>query len=145
MKKYAKEFLLRGLVACAGGPVVLAIIYGILGACGQVETVSTLDACKEILTITLMAFLAAGVTMVYQVEELPLFLAILIHGVVLYLDYLIIYLVNGWIAEGIEPLLVFTAVFVAGYALVWAFIYAVTRRNAKRINRKLLGSNMGQE
>ena len=32
MKKFWKEFLLRGLVAAAGGPVVLAIIYGILGA-----------------------------------------------------------------------------------------------------------------
>ena len=144
MKKYIKEFLLRGLVACAGGPVVLAIIYGILGACGEVETVSTLSVCREIFTITLMAFLAAGVTMVYQVEELPLFLAILIHGVVLYLDYLIIYLVNGWIAEGIAPLLIFTAVFVAGYALIWAFIYAVTRRNAKQINLKLLNSNKDQ-
>ena len=111
MKKYVKEFLLRGLTACAGGPVVLAIIYGILGACGAVETVATLEVCKGILTITLMAFLAAGVTVVYQIEELPLFPAILIHGIVLYLDYLLIYLVNGWIAKGSAPLAVFTLVF----------------------------------
>ena len=137
MKKYVKEFLLRGLTACAGGPVVLAIIYGILGACGTVETVTTLEACKGILTITLMAFLAAGVTVVYQIEELPLFPAILIHGIVLYLDYLLIYLVNGWIAKGSAPLAVFTLVFVVGYALTWLVIYLVTRNSTKKVNRML--------
>ena len=37
MKKFWKEFLFRGLICAAGGPVVLAIIYGILGATGTVE------------------------------------------------------------------------------------------------------------
>lgn len=139
MKKYVKEFLKRGLLACAGGPVILAIIYGILGASGTVVSLDPMEVCKGILTITLMAFLAAGVTMVYQIEELPLFLAVLIHGIVLYLDYLMIYLVNGWIAEGLMPLLVFTGVFVAGYAVTWLIIYAVIRRDTRSVSRKLHG------
>ena len=144
MKKCVMEFVRRGLMAAAGGPVILAIIYGILGAVGVIETLTPWEVCKGVLSITLMAFIAGGITMVYTVERLPLISAILIHAGVLYLDYLIIYLVNGWIAEGIAPLLIFTAVFVAGYALIWAFIYAVTRRNAKQINLKLLNSNKDQ-
>lgn len=135
MKKYMKEFFFRGLLVCGGGPVVLAIIYGILGACGVIESLTPMEVCKGVLTITLMAFLAAGITVVYQIEELPLFLAVLLHGIVLYLDYLMIYLVNGWIADGVTPLLIFTAVFVAGYALIWAIIYCITRHNTRKINQ----------
>lgn len=137
MKKYMKEFFFRGLLVCGGGPVVLAIIYGILGACGVIESLTPMEVCKGVLTITLMAFLAAGITVVYQIEELPLFLAVLLHGSVLYLNYLMIYLVNGWIADGVTPLLIFTAVFVAGYALIWAIIYCITRHNTQKINRQL--------
>lgn len=139
MKKYMKEFLTRGLFSCAGGPVILAIIYGILGACGVIETLNPAEVCKGILTIALMAFLAGGVSVVYQIEELPLFPAVLIHGIVLYLDYLLIYLVNGWIPGGTKPLLIFTGIFVAGYAVIWLIIYAIIRRDAQKINRRLPG------
>lgn len=137
MKKYMKEFLTRGLFSCAGGPVILAIIYGILGACGVIETLTPAEVCKGILTIALMAFLAGGVSVVYQIEELPLFPAVLIHGIVLYLDYLMIYLVNGWIPGGTKPLLIFTGVFVAGYAIIWLVIYTIIRSNTQKINRQL--------
>ena len=137
MKKYALEFLKRGMVACWGGPVLLAIIYGILGCCGVINSLPVFDVVKGVLTITLMAFLAAGVTVVYQIESLPLFPAILIHGVILYLDYLMIYLVNGWLKEGIMPLVIFTTIFVVGYAVVWACIYLATRSDTAQINKKL--------
>ena len=141
MKQFWKEFLLRGLVSCGFGPVILAIIYGCLGAGGVVETLTPGEVCKGILSIALMAFIAGGVTAVYQVEELPLFSAILIHGVALYLDYLLLYLVNGWIADGVKPLVVFTLIFVAGYALTWAIIYAIIRKAAQKVNRRLPGEN----
>ncbi len=137
MKKFWKEFLIRGLVSCGFGPIVLAIIYGILGATGTVATLTPGEVCKGILTIALMAFIAGGATAVYQFEELPVFSAALIHGIALYLDYLVIYLVNGWIAEGAKPLLVFTLVFVAGYALIWLVIYTITRKGTNRVNRML--------
>ena len=40
MKKHIVQFLKRGLMAAAGGPVVLAIVYGILGAVGVIETLT---------------------------------------------------------------------------------------------------------
>ena len=139
MKKYWKEFVIRGLVSCGFGPIILAIVYGILGATGVAETLTAAEVCKGILTIALMAFIAGGVTAVYQMEELPLFLAILIHGIALYLDYLMLYLVNGWIAEGVKPLLIFTGIFVVGYALTWAVIYAIIRKDAQKVSRQLPG------
>ena len=137
MKQFWKEFLIRGLVSCGFGPVLLAIIYGILGASGSVQTLAPGEVCRGILSITLMAFVAGGVTAVYQFEQIPLFFAILLHGVALYLDYLIIYLINGWIAKGSAPLAVFTLVFVVGYALTWLAIYLVTRNSTKKVNRML--------
>lgn len=137
MKKFWKEFILRGFVACGFGPIILAIIYGVLGATGAAQTLTPAEVCKGILTIALMAFIAGGVTAVYQMEELPLFLAILIHGIALYLDYLMLYLVNGWIAEGVKPLLIFTGIFILGYAITWAIIYAIIRKDARNINRHL--------
>ena len=140
MKKCVMEFVRRGLMAAAGGPVILAIIYGILGAAGVIETLTPWEVCKGVLSITLMAFIAGGITMVYTVERLPLISAILIHAGVLYLDYLMIYLVNNWLARNLTAFGVFTAIFAAGYAVVWAFIYFVTKAKTDQVNRKLRAS-----
>lgn len=137
MKQHIIHFLKRGMVACWGGPVILAIVYGILGACGVVDSLPVFDVVKGVLTITLMAFLAGGVTVVYHIETLPLFPAILIHGVILYFDYLMIYLVNGWLKEGVMPLVIFTLIFVVGFAVIWLCIYAATRADTTHINQKL--------
>ena len=85
MKKFWKEFLFRGLLCASGGPIVLAIIHGILGATGTVATVSTQEICVTFLSITLLAFIAAGMTAIYQLEQLPLPIMILLHGGALYL------------------------------------------------------------
>lgn len=137
MKKYVMDFLKRGMMACWGGPAVLAIVYGILGACGVTHSLTPGEVTKGILTVTLMAFTAAGITVVYQIEKLPIVPALLIQGGVLYLDYLMIYLVNGWIADGLMPLLIFTGIFVAGYAAVWLVIWLVTRSTTEKLNKKL--------
>lgn len=137
MKKFWKEFLLRGLVSCGFGPIILAIIYGILGTNGTVDFLTPAEVCKGILTIALMAFIAGGVSAIYQFERVSVFMAALIHGIALYFDYLMIYLVNGWIAEGVQPLLIFTGIFVAGYAIIWLIIYACTRKATQRVNHRL--------
>ena len=89
MKKFWKEFLLRGMLCAGGGPVVLAIIYGILGATDTVEYFSPQEVCTGILTITLLAFIAAGMTANYQMEQLPLPPMILLHGGALNIAYIL--------------------------------------------------------
>ena len=135
MKQFFKEFFLRGLPAAAGGPVVLAIIYGILGQCGMIETLTPGEVCLGILSITLMAFIAAGITVVYTLEQLPLLMAILTHGGVLYVDYLLMYLLNDWIPKG--GIGIFTLIFVFGYAAVWLVIYLSISIKTAQINKKL--------
>lgn len=137
MKQYVKEFCHRGLLAAAGGPVVLAIVYGILGKCGAVESISAGAVCAGILSVTLMAFIAAGITVVYTIEQLPLPMAILLHGGVLYLDYLIMYLLNSWIPRNSTGIGIFTAIFVVGYAVIWSFIYLSIRKKTDQINQRL--------
>lgn len=137
MKKFAKEFLFRGLLAAAGGPVVLAIVYGILGATGTVSSFSPREVCLGILTVTLLAFIVAGMTAIYQMEQLPLPSAILIHGAGLYMAYILIYLISGWLKHQMIPILVFTAVFIAGYAVIWLIIYSFIKAKTEQINKKL--------
>lgn len=135
--KYYKQFILRGLVAMGFGPIVLAMIYGILGAVGVVESLPVSEFVFGVLTMVALAFLAGGITIVYQIEELGLSKAITAHGVILYLAYAVVYVTNNWLADGIIPFLVFTGIFVIGYLLVWLIIYFITKKSTDKINKNL--------
>ena len=137
MKAFWKEFLLRGLICAAGGPLVLAVIYGIWSVSGTVTQLTPGEVCLAIFTITLLAFIVAGMTAVYQQEQLPLPIAILLHGGTLYIAYLMIYLINGWLPQQLAAILVFTGIFVGIYALIWLFIYLVNKRKADKLNKML--------
>lgn len=137
MKKFWKEFLLRGLLCASGGPLVLAIIYGILGATGAVEAFTPREVCLGILTITLLAFIAAGMTAIYQMEQLPLPIMILLHGGALYLAYILTYLLNGWLLRELTAILIFTGIFLAGYALIWLIIYCIDKTKTEKLNKML--------
>ena len=139
MKKFLKDFLLRGLICASGGPVVLAIIYGILGATGAAEAFSPREVCLGILTIALLAFIAAGMTAIYQMEQLPLSIMILLHGGGLYIAYILTYLINGWLQNTLIPILVFTGIFAVCYALIWLIIYCVEKAKAEKLNKLLKG------
>ena len=135
MKTFWKEFLLRGLICAAGGPIVLATIYGILGATGTVQAFSPKEVCVGIFTITMLAFIAAGMTAIYQMEQLPLPIMILLHGGALYIAYILTYLLNGWLQKSLVPILIFTGIFVAGYALIWFCIYLNETTKAEKLNK----------
>ncbi len=140
MKKFWKEFLFRGLICASGGPIVLAIIYGILGTTGVAEFLSPREVCMGILTITLLAFTVAGMTAIYQMEQLPLPTMILLHGGALYIAYILTYLLNGWLINQLVPILVFTGIFIAGYAIIWLIIYFISKAKTKKLNKMLKDS-----
>ena len=135
--KHVKNFVLRGLMASGFGPLILAVIYLILQKNGVMQTVTVDEICLGIFTSAALAFVAGAANGVYHIERLPLMLAIWIHGCVLYGAYLAVYLVNGWLAWGKVPVLVFSGIFVAGYLVTWAVIYAVDRKKIARVNRAL--------
>ncbi len=137
MKKFVLEFLRRGFVAAGIGPIVLAIVYLILQQTSAVVTLSVNQVCIGIFSITALAFIAGGMNAIYQIERLPLMVAILIHGGVLYISYLGTYLLNDWLDFGVLPIIVFSAVFVVGYIVIWAIIYSIIKRNTAKLNKML--------
>ena len=133
MKAFFKEFLKRGFISAWGGPFVLAIIYFIVGKAENIQNIPINEVSLGIISITIMAFMAGGITAIYQNDVLPLVSSIMIHAAVLYLDYLIMYLLNDWLPRG--KIGVFTSIFASGFALVWLFIYIFTRRKTDSINK----------
>ena len=137
MKKFILDFLHRGLVACGLVPIILAILYLILRQSAAIETLSVSEVCTGIFSLTALAFLAGGMNSLYQLERLPLMVAILIHGCVLYVGYLGTYLLNDWLDWGVIPVVVFSAIFVVGYIVIWAVIYSIIRKNTAKLNKIL--------
>ena len=137
MKKFLKGFIFRGLVACGFGPLALAVVFLILHSRGVVDVLTVEEMCTGIFSMAALAFAVGGINAIYQIERLPLMAAILIHGGTLYLCYLATYLVNAWLKWAAVPVLVFTIIFVVGYAVIWVIIYTVTKKNTAKVNAVL--------
>ena len=137
MKKFVLEFVRRGFIATGLGPIVLAIVYLILKQSAAIDTLTVNQVCIGIFSLSALAFIAGGMNAIYQVERMPLMTAILIHGGVLYIGYLGTYLLNDWLDFGVIPIIVFTAIFVVGYIVIWAIIYSIIRRNTAKLNEML--------
>ena len=138
MKKNILEFIRRGLTAASFGPIVLAIIYLILKHNNVIDTLTVNQVCLGIFSLSALAFIAGGMNVIYQIEQIPLMVSILIHGVVLYISYLGTYLLNDWLEFGKIPLLVFTVIFVISYLIIWAIIYMIIKKRTEKINEILL-------
>ena len=137
MKRFISVFVLRGLVAMGIGPIVLAIVYSILRHAVAIDTLTVSQVCTGIFSLSALAFVAGGMNAIYQIERMPLMSAILIHGTVLYVGYLCTYLINDWLDIGMIPIIVFTAIFVVGYIVIWTVIYSIIRRKIAKLNKKL--------
>ena len=130
-----KNFFVRGAMYAWGGPVILAIVWACLQAAGVIHGLTVNEVVLGIITTTVMAFIAAGVSIVYQIENLPKAFAGLIQMSVLYIDYLGFYLLNGWIP--VNQIWMFALIFVVGFALIWFIIYFLTRRKVDRMNEMI--------
>ena len=137
MKKYILEFARRGFNAMGFGPLVWAVVYLVLQKYAVVDTLTINQMCTGIFSLTALAFIAGGMNMVYQIERLPLMVAILIHGCVLYVCYLMTYLVNDWLENGVVPVFIFTAIFVVGFVVIWVIICLIMKRKTARVNDAL--------
>lgn len=137
MRKNVLGFFRRGVVACGFGPIVLAILYLILQQKGAVETLTVNQVCLGIFSLSALAFIAGGMNVIYQIERLPLMVAILIHGSVLYVSYLGTYLLNDWLELSVIPILVFSGIFILGYLAIWAIIYSIIKKRTEKLNEIL--------
>ena len=98
------------------------------------EDLTVREVCLGIFSLSALAFLAGGMNVLYRIDRLPLMAAVSIHGGVLYAGYLATYLANGWLDQGVMPVLVFSSIFAMGYLAIWAVIYAIMKRNTARLN-----------
>lgn len=135
MKNFLKGFCDRGMKFAWGGPVVMGIVLLCIQAAGTEVNLTVNQAALGIMTTTLMAFIAAGISVVYQMENLPKAFAGLIQAAVLYIDYLGIYLLNGWLP--VSKVGMFTLIFVIGFAAIWFSIYIPTKRKVEKMNQLL--------
>ncbi len=133
-----KEFLKRGLMFSGCGPLIYSIVLLIIHCCGVDTTCTGIDIFKAVFSTFVMAFLIAGVSVVWQNERLGLGFASVIHGCTLYLSYIVVYLLNNWIPRNIFSVLGFTIIFVFTYLVIWLIIYLVQRAKAKELNLRLL-------
>ena len=116
---------------------MLAVLYLILQRQGVVQTLTVDAVCLGICSLSGLAFIAGGMNVLYQIERLPLMVAILIHGGVLYVSYLATYLLNGWLEWGAAPILIFSGIFILGYLAIWAVIYSIVKKRTARLNEML--------
>ena len=145
MKKIILEFFRRGFIASGFGPIILAVLYLILQHQVHLETLTVNQVCLGIFSLSALAFVAGGMNVIYQMERIPLMLAILIHGSVLYVSYLVTYLLNGWLEWGMTPILVFTCIFILSYFVIWAIIYSIIKRKTDNLNRILKEKQINAE
>ena len=135
MKKFIKDFCKRGLMFAWGGPFITAIVWLCIHATGKLETLTVKEVALGIITTTILAFIAAGISVIHQTENVPRAFAALIQAAVLYVDYLGFYLLNGWIP--LERVWIFTVVFVAVFAIIWGIIYLSVKAKVDKMNRAL--------
>ena len=118
-----------------GGPFITAIVWFSIHATGKLETLTVTEAVLGIITTTVLAFIAAGISVIHQTENVPKAFAALIQAAVLYVDYLGFYLLNGWIP--LEKVWIFTVIFVAVFAIIWGIIYLSVKAKVDKMNRAL--------
>lgn len=136
MKKFWKEFLKRGLLFAWGGPAVMCVIWSCIDKFQGVDMIETKGAVLAVVSTMLIAFVAAGITAIHQMEQLPVVIGAIIHMAVLYVAYLAMYLINGWMPTKVIG--IFTIVFIITFLIIWVIVYACVRKSVKKMNEKVV-------
>ena len=137
MNRYLKDFLHRGLIFGGFGPIIAGIVYAVLDASLPHVAVSGTDLLIIMVSTYLLAFVHAGASIFNQIEHWPIAKSLLCHFGTLYVAYLLCYVVNRWIAFDPMVVLIFSAIFVVGYFVVWLTVYTVVKMTEKKLNAKI--------
>lgn len=137
MNLHVKNFFVRGLVFGGFGPMVLGIVYLILGKTLDGFSLSGTEVFLGILSTYLLAFVHAGASVFHQIEHWPIAKSLFCHFLTLYLAYSLCYILNSWIPFEPTFLLIFTAIFVGTYFVIWLSVYLSVKATKKKFNAKL--------
>ena len=133
-----KIFLQRGMLFGGFGPMIAGIVYFILSFTIEGFSLTGVEVFIAILSTYLLAFMQAGASVFNQIEHWPLTKSLLCHFVTIYLAYVLCYLVNAWIPFVPMVLVIFTALFVLTYGIIWCSVYFALRATSKKFNQKLM-------
>ena len=137
MNKYLKEFFIRGMLFSGFGPIILGIVYFILQKTVSDFSLSGGEVALGIISIYVLAFIQAGSTVFYLIEDWPITKSVFFHFFSLYLIYILCYILNTWIPFKIEIILIFTGIFVGVYALVWLAVVLIIKTVSFKMNKGL--------
>ena len=137
MKKYAVEFLKRGLMFSGFGPVIAGIVFLVLEYTVEGFSLSGGEVLIAIISTYLLAFIQAGASIFNQIETWPLSKSLLCHMGSIYLAYVLCYLVNSWIPFDAVVILIFTVIFVIAYLVIWLSVYFAVKATGNKLNQSL--------
>jgi len=137
MKKYIKEFLLRGMMFGGFGPIILGIVYLVLSYTIDDFSLNGIEVFTAIISVYLLAFIHAGASIFNQIEGWGIAKSLLYHLSTLYIAYSLCYIINSWIPFEWIVLLIFTLIFLAVYFVVWFIVYFCVKTTSKKFNKSL--------
>ena len=137
MNKYVKEFLHRGLIFGGFGPIIFGIIVFIVSKTTDDFILEASEMLIGLVSTYLLAFVHAGVSVFNQIEHWSIGKSLLCHLSILYVAYSICYVINTWIPFEPKMLLLFTAIFMVIYFVVWGIVYFTIKATSKNFNAKL--------
>jgi hypothetical protein len=137
MNKHIKEFLHRGLIFGGFGPITLGIVFICIELGGIALSLSGGEILLAIISTYVLAFTQAGASVFNQIEEWPLAKCTFVHFLTLYVTYVLCYLINSWIPFDINVVLIFTAIFAAGYLVIWLAVLVSIKAVSRKLNAKI--------
>lgn len=139
MNRYLKDFLHRGLIFGGFGPIVVAIVFMCISLADRGFSLTASQILLTTVSSYLLAFVQAGVTVFNQIEHWSTVKSLLCHFVTLYATYSVCYVVNSWIPFEPMVLVIFSAVFVLLFFVIWGIVYLSVKATSKRFNSQLKG------
>lgn len=137
MNIYVKEFFKRGLMFSGFGPVTAAIVILIISLTGTAVALDAGQLLIMVISTYFLAFIQAGATVFNQIEHWSVPKSLVCHLSLLYVTYLLCYLSNSWLPFDINVVLIFSAIFVLAFFVIWMICFLSVRYLSRRLNKKL--------
>ncbi len=145
-----KKFLLRGLsgigIGATIGLIILFIISAVNGdgkvALAPPELLASFPTelgavVFEFALCGVLGFVFAAISVVFEIEQWSMAKQTLIHFVVMLCTILPIAWLNYWIPHTWPAVLLFIAIFIGYYIIIWLTQYRFWRKRIKEVNQKL--------
>ncbi len=138
MKKfYLLEYLKRGALFAGLGPIILGIVYAIIDASLSSFSLGGSEVLIAIISTYILAFVQAGASVFNEIDSWSVAKSLACHFSTIYVAYILCYVVNSWIPFEPIVILIFTAVFIAAYFIIWLTVYLIIKKTSQKCNATL--------